>query len=177
MPLAFIEPQELICITWNLVQHQVSHQQTNQSQCKPQQKGFCITTPKLHTPNPMEAPILPTALTLLLHICQTLPKYAPELWATLQPATGSDPQHLAEYLTLSTKPIIIVSNASLNSQKCGAFSWIITTTNQELWMGNGTVPGPMIDAYSGRAEGFGVLATFTFLECYIHLTVINETTS
>jgi len=123
----------------------------------------------------MEAPILPTALTLLLHMCQTLPKYTPKLWATLQPASiGSDPQHLAEYLTLGPKPVIIVSNASLNSQKHGAFSWIIATANQELWMGNGTVCGPMIDTYSGRVEGFGVLATFTFLNCYIPLTGCNQ---
>jgi len=82
-------------------------------------------------------------------------------------------KNLANYLHIGSKPVIIVSDASLNSQKHGAFSWIIATTDQELWTGNGTVPGPINDAYSGRAEGFGVLAAFTFLEIYNKITATD----
>jgi len=97
----------------------------------------------------------PLATHLLSRIRQLLPKYALELWTTLQPTTGSDLKHLANYLNIGSKPVIIVSDASLNYQKHGAFSWIIATIDQELWTGNGTVPGPINDAYSERAEGFG----------------------
>jgi len=47
------------------------------------------------------------------------------------------------------------------------FAWTITTLHEELWTGTGTVPGTQWDAYSGRAEGFGIIAAFIFLEKYI----------
>jgi len=55
---------------------------------------------------------------------------------------------------------------------------MISTTLQVLWTGARTVPGPQRDVYSGRAEGFGLLAAFSFLEQYLHqLPVLATPTS
>jgi len=67
-------------------------------------------------------------------------------------------------------PIQIVSDASLNAQKRGAFHWIIATHQTELWNGSGTVPGTQRDNHSRRAEGFRLLAALTFLEKYMLAT-------
>jgi len=64
-------------------------------------------------------------------------------------------------------PIKIVSNTFFNAQERGAFHWIITTNQIELWHGSGTIPGTQCNNHSGRAEGVGLLAALTFLEKYI----------
>jgi len=69
-------------------------------------------------------------------------------------------------------PIKIVSNASLNAQKRGAFQWIIATNQIKLWHRSGTIPGTQCNNHSGRAEGFRLFTTLTFLEKY---TIATQT--
>jgi len=85
--------------------------------------------------------------------------------------TANKPEsHLACCLINQSARIKIVSDASLNARKRGAFHWIIATSQTELWHGSGTIPGIQRDNHSGRAEGFGLLAAMTFLEKYMIAT-------
>jgi len=90
--------------------------------------------------------------------------YAPQLWAQLRSHPDHPPEHLAHYINQDPGQILVVTNASLNAQKFSAFSWTITTTTQDLWTGDGTIPRPHQDAHSRQAEGYGLLAAMTFLE-------------
>jgi len=133
-----------------------------------QRTGFRITLPVSSLPIDTPQQAIPHHSTVLQQIKHRLPQYAPELWAKINQAPNQDITKLNQYITEAKHPLIVVSDASLNSQKRSAFSWVISTTSQVLWTGAGTVPGPQRDAYSGRAEGFGLLAAFTFLEQYLH---------
>jgi len=66
-----------------------------------------------------------------------------------QPHRKFSTDHLSQHITQNNGQLLIVTDASLNAQKFSAFSWIIATTTQELWKGDGTVPGTHRDAHSG----------------------------
>ncbi len=80
------------------------------------------------------------------------------------------PKILVEHISHMQEPIFIVSDASLNAQKCSAFSWTISTPHSELWTGLGTCPGTQCDTHSGHSEGYSLLAAMSFLEKYIVAT-------
>jgi len=110
-------------------------------------------------------------------IKQTLPQYAPKLWSMVKPTYQQPSTNLVNQDLQSPDPIYLVSDASLNNQKRGAFSWMIATKTQELWNGSGVVPWPQHDAHSGQTEGYGLLAGFAFLEHYfIQTQVTNDWT-
>jgi len=46
-------------------------------------------------------------------------------------------------------------------------AWIIHS-NTKLWSGEGIVPGPINEMYSGLAEAYGVLTALSFLQHYIN---------
>jgi len=104
----------------------------------------------------------------------TQPQYAPKLWSTVEPTHQQPSMRLVDQVLQSPNPIYLVSNASLNNQKRGAFSWMIATMTQELWNGSGMVPGPQCNAHSGQTEGYGLLAGFTFLEHYLIQTQVTN---
>jgi len=54
--------------------------------------------------------------------------------------------------------------------KCSTFLCTISTEATKLWTGGGTSPSTQCDAFSGRSEGYGILAAITFLEHYITAT-------
>jgi len=136
---------------------------THETQCN----GFWITLPVLPIPPIPHAPVITTTGSTLRRIQSKLPSYAPELWTSIDPAPNQSVLTLQQYLTAATGSLLVVSDASLNSQQQSAFSWVISTTTQVLWTGGGTVPGSQRDVHSGRAEGFGLLAAFSFLEQYL----------
>jgi len=68
----------------------------------------------------------------------------------------------------------LVSNASLNNQKRGAFSWTIATKTQELWNSSGTVSRPQCIAHSGQTEGYSLLARLVFLKHYFAQTQVTN---
>ncbi len=74
---------------------------------------------------------------------------------------------LKTYLTQESNTLIIVSNASMDHTLNSAFAWTIAMPHKTLWTGIGTVPCKKQDIYSGRAEGFGLLAAVHFLLAYI----------
>jgi len=115
----------------------------------------------------------PALASLLTNIKSSLPKYATELWTHFKTVPGQSLVHLTNYLNDVTGPLLIISDASLNSQKQSAFSCIICTTTQELWTRAGTIPRTQCNAHLGWAEGFGLLATFTFLEHYLQHSSIT----
>jgi len=82
--------------------------------------------------------------------------------------------NLLDQVLQSPDPIYLVSDASLNNQKRGAFSWTIATMTQELWNGSGMVPRPQCDAHSGQTEVYGLLARFAFLEHYFTQTQVTN---
>jgi len=84
---------------------------------------------------------------------------------------------LSKHIQQNKGQLIIVSDTSLNTQHCSAFSWTIATTTTELWTGAGTSPSTQRDAHSRWSEGCGFLSAFTFLKntfkpqiCISHLT-------
>ncbi len=139
--------------------------------CETQRSGFRITLTVL--PIPALAPFLPiiNQAPTLCNIKSNLPKYAPELWTKIDLASNQELTTLQQYLTAATGSLLVVSNMSLNSQKCSSFFWMISMTTTILWTGRGTILG------TRRAEGFGLLVALTFLEMYFnHLPENPEST-
>jgi len=63
--------------------------------------------------------------------------------------------------------IILVSDASVQKSGQSGFAWVIANKTTPIWRGMGLAPGPVDDMHSGRAEAFGLLAAFIFLEYYL----------
>jgi len=74
---------------------------------------------------------------------------------------------MAQAFSQPSRNSFVVSNAFLNSQKQGAFSWTIASAKTELWNGSRTLPCPRQDTFSRQAEGFALLTALSFLEQYI----------
>jgi len=109
----------------------------------PNQQTNFPNPPRIQPPPSIQPP------TLKGKICQLLPVHAPQLWAQLRSHPNHPPEHLAHYINQDPGQILVVTNASLNAQKFSTFSWTIATTTQDLWTGDGTVPGTHCDAHSG----------------------------
>jgi len=137
---------------------------------KQQKDGIWITYPVPQTVPKISLPQQPPTILLEQKICNLLPAYGPELWSKLSHNEEPTTPDLAEYIMNAAGPLLLVSDASQNAQQRSAFSWTISTPTSELWTGAGTSPGTQCDAHSGRAEGYGLLAAFTFLENYLQVT-------
>ncbi len=135
-----------------------------------QQQGFQISKPVLPIPPETQPPPSTQPPTLNGKICQLLPEYASQLWAQFQPHLNHPPEHLAHYINQDQGQVLVITDASLDAQKFSAFSWTIATTTQDLWTGDGTVPGTCHDAHSGQAKGYGLLSALTFLEKFLLVT-------
>jgi len=135
-----------------------------------QKGGIRITYPVPQTVPETNPPQQPPTILLETKIRNLLPDYGPELWSKLTRNDKPAIPDLADYLTQATGPLLLVSDASQNAQQRSAFSWTISTPTSELWTGAGTSPGTQRNAHSGRAEGYGILAAFTFLEKYLQVT-------
>jgi len=135
-----------------------------------QRSGFRTTTESHPIPHHPAPQITNVPTNLQARIKQSLPKYAPELWHQCTKNTDTNDSDLAEYITGKKGQIFLVSDTSLNTQQRSAFSWTIATETTELWTGGGTSPSTQHDAFSGRSEGYGILAAITFLEHYINAT-------
>jgi len=95
--------------------------------------------------------------------------------ATLQPwqqllfgslRKAGSPNTLVGFLRES-RPIMLVSDASVQKNGQSGFAWIIARNHTMLWRGAGLAPGPEEDIYSGRAEAYGLLAATLFLSYYV----------
>jgi len=76
------------------------------------------------------------------------------------------PNELYQQL-MQQKPIMMVSDASVQKSGHSGFAWILAHEATQLWRGQGLAPGPAEDMHSGRAEAFGILAALTFIQYYL----------
>jgi len=124
--------------------------------------------------NPFPSPPLltttPLTNELTTTITQSLPNYDIQLWQSNQHNPTHSRLEMAQQFQTATTPFYLISNASLNHNQHSAFAWIIANSNQELWRGEGTVPGATKDTHSGCLEGFGILAAIIFLDRYLRAT-------
>jgi len=79
---------------------------------------------------------------------------------------------------IAKRPIMIVSNTSVQKNCNSGYAWVIAQETDTLWCGLGIAPGPSEDIYSGCAEAYGILAAITFLQYYLQIfeTTIPRTT-
>jgi len=119
---------------------------------EPQKHGFRIAQPLYPipiNPPPATVPLSPTCITKIQHF---LPEYAPELWSQFAHHPNTNKTTLFKHIQQNKGQLIIVSDASLNTQHCSAFSWTIATATTELWTGAGTSPSTQRDAHSGHPK-------------------------
>jgi len=94
------------------------------------------------------------------------------LWYKVRP-------HMNLYTLIKTlqqgRTVFIVSDASVNHCGHATMAWIIHSKSK-LWSGEGIVPGPIHDMYSGLAKAYGVLTALSFLQNYANkfLQTISE---
>jgi len=105
---------------------------------------------------------------MLLHYSRAIPSHAPDV---AMPPFGSlrktkSPNDLHQQL-MQQKPIMVVSNASVQKSGHSGFAWTIVHEATQLWWGQGLAPGPEEDMHSRRAEAFGILAALTFIQYYL----------
>jgi len=60
-----------------------------------------------------------------------------------------------------------VSDAAVSPNGTGTCAWIIWA-GAEVWSGEGYVPGPPQDMYSGLAEAYGIYTVLSFFLQYMH---------
>jgi len=70
---------------------------------------------------------------------------------------------------LAERPIMTVSDASIQKNNNSGFAWVIAQENATLWRRLGIAPGLSKDIYSGHAEAYGILAAITFLQYYLQI--------
>jgi len=100
----------------------------------------------------------------------SLPTNLQALWTTLKLHTEYPIKALAQYISQDKGQILIVTDASLNTQKFSTFSWTIATATHKLWIGEGAIPGTRCGAHSGWSEGYGFLSAMIFLKKYLQAT-------
>jgi len=64
-----------------------------------------------------------------------------------------------------------VSDAAVHPNGTGTCAWVIWA-NAEVWSGEGYVPGPVMDMYSGLAEVYGIYTMLSFFSA-IPVTLPN----
>jgi len=100
--------------------------------------------------------------TLLQRLVTPPNEWETELWHRVTPHA---PLHILRDTLALGLPVLICSDTVLDPTKFSMFSWIIHST-QELWSGDGIVPGHLDDVFSGRSEAFGILTGLRFLLNY-----------
>jgi len=153
----------------NQTQNQTSYPITIESQ----QQGFCVAQPIFPIP---PNPILPTEIPsphLMINLQYCLPKYAPKLWSQLNQTPNTKLMQLAGHLNQNQGQLLIVNDASLNTQHHSVFSWTIATQGTELWNRASTSPSMQCHAHSGCSEGYRLLAAFMFIKKYIQASNIH----
>jgi len=68
---------------------------------------------------------------------------------------------------MQQKPIMMVSNASVQKSGHSGFAWIVVHNETQLWCSQGLAPSPVEDMHSRRAEAFGILAALIFIQHYL----------
>jgi len=86
------------------------------------------------------------------------------LFGSLQKAGTAN---LLYRLLRAKRPLMLVSDASVQKNGRSGFAWVIAAGKTPIWRGLGLAPGPSDDIHSGRAEAFGLLAAILFLRHYI----------
>jgi len=76
------------------------------------------------------------------------------------------PNDFYQHLT-QQKPIMMVSDASVQKSGHSGFAWIIVHNETQLWHSQGLAPGPAEDMHSGRAKAYGILAALIFIQHYL----------
>jgi len=142
-----------------------------------QRNGFCISLPVPRIPPTIAPPITTVPHTILGKIQSSLPPNLQALW-TLKPHSKYPIKSLTQYISQDKGQILIVTDASLNTQKFSTFSWTIATATHKLWIGEGAIPGTRCGAHSGWSEGYGFLSAMIFLKKYLQATnyLPNEST-
>jgi len=86
------------------------------------------------------------------------------LYGSLRKAYSTNTLHQA---LNANKPLMIVSDASVQNNGQSGFAWVIAHNATPMWRGMGLAPGPDTDMYSGRAEAFGLYAAILFFQYYL----------
>jgi len=109
--------------------------------------------------------IVPDTQPLSLRIITPPEPWAEPLWHHIQPHAHTD----ALWNAITQRHTIrFVSNAAVHPTGYGACAWIIRG-RQDLWTGEGYVPAPIMDMYSGLAEAYGIYMLLSFFLQYTQL--------
>jgi len=65
------------------------------------------------------------------------------------------------------RPLMLVSDASVQKNGCSGFAWAIAAGPTPIWRSLGLAHSPSDDIHSGRGEAFGLLAAILFIRHYI----------
>jgi len=106
----------------------------------------------------------PTPLDNLLEQLSTVPfPWVTTLWHWICPA---QPLHSLITALQTHRQVIICSDTTVDAAKYSCCVWTIWATN-DLWHGEGIVPGHPDDTYSSQLEAFGILMALMFLMHYL----------
>jgi len=100
-----------------------------------------------------------------MHLTTPSKSWAKPLWHNIQPHAHTDA--LQQAIT-QQHIICFVSNAAVHPTGYGACAWIIRA-QQDLWTGEGYIPAPTMDMYSGLAEAYGLYMLLSFFLQYTRL--------
>jgi len=133
---------------------------------------------KIHVPLPVSpidtAPQMPPDTQPLLTRLATPPKSWEEpLWYNIQPHAHTDALRSA---IIQRHVIRLVSDAAVHPSGYGTCAWIIRA-KQDLWTGEGYVPAPLNDLYSGLAKVYGIHTLLSFFSIHTTLPINHPATS
>jgi len=140
------------------------------NQCSPTMisVGMVPATPilfdkKIHIPLPittMVATAPPSSQPQPLATRLTTPPEAWEspLWHNIRPHAHMDSLQQA---LIQRKLIRLVSDVAVHPSGYGTCAWTIWSS-QDLWTGEGYVPAPVMDIYSGLVEAYGIYTMLSF---------------
>jgi len=125
---------------------------------------------KIHVTLPVQRIALPMILApdtrpLSTRIITPPAPWAEPLWHHIQPHAHTDALRNA---IIQRHIIRFVSDATVHPTGYGACAWIIRGRN-DLWTGEGYVPAPSVDMYSGLAEAYGIYMILSFFLQYTRL--------
>jgi len=107
-------------------------------------------------------PINHVSIPLASRITTPLHTWAEPLWHNVRPLAHTD---TLRHMLANTTRIVIVSDAAVQNNGNATCAWTIWA-NYDLWTGEGYVPGPSNDMYSGLAEAYGIYTALSFLLQY-----------
>jgi len=125
---------------------------------------------KIHVTLPVSSIVQPPVLapdhrSLATRLTTPPDSWAETLWHNIRPHAHTDALRQA----ITQRHIIrFVSDAAVHTTGYGACAWIIRA-RQDLWTGEGYVPVPTTEMYSGLAEAYGVYMILSFFLQYTRL--------